>query len=98
MDHSFTIHETFIEVNVKGKITFEDHGEFKTMIQELEKQPGKVISFDLSNLDYIDSAAIGMFLVMKDRVRSEIQLKHAKGIVKKVLTLSNFGQMFVMID
>jgi len=88
-------------VSFRGKITFSDHQAFKALIVEMEKTPKTPIILNLSGVEYIDSAGLGMFLLLRDRLGSvvpSIAISQANGVVRKVLTLSNFEKLFVMKD
>ena len=52
---------------------------------------------DLSEVAYIDSAALGMLLVLRERSgsdQSQIKLTGAKDQTLKVLEVADFGRLF----
>ena len=62
-------------------------------------EPNTVFSLDLSNTSYMDSSALGMLLLMRDHAggdNSQINIINCNDDVKKILTISNFGQLFTI--
>lgn len=50
--------------------------------------------------DYLDSSALGMLLVLRDRVANDhesIIIQGAKPEVKKILQIANFDKLFKLI-
>lgn len=61
----------------------------------------KTIEIGLSGVEYIDSSALGMLLLMRERsqeLNKKVTLCNAKGTVKQVLSVANFHRLFDMID
>ena len=57
---------------------------------------GKIV-VDLGLVDYLDSSALGMLLMLRDKATGsnrEIALSNCKGPVKQVLDIANFGRLF----
>ena len=51
----------------------------------------------MSEATYLDSSALGMLLLLRDHAGgddSAIKILHCNDDVKKILTISNFGQLF----
>jgi anti-anti-sigma factor len=54
---------------------------------------------DLGRVEYLDSSALGMLLVLKDHAQARgigIALANCRGIVKETLDVASFGAMFPM--
>lgn len=88
-----------ISVIISGEFSFSDSSKFREMFKNIEKSCPTHISVDLSACEMIDSAALGMLLLLKekaDQISAEVELKNAKGQVLKVLQLSRFQDLFVM--
>lgn len=97
MQHTVSATHGQHTVTLNGKITFSDHGAFKQLITQLEAARASRVIIDIAGVDYIDSAAIGMFLLLRDQLGGDsarIMLAHPRGLVKKVLLLSNFDKLF----
>lgn len=53
----------------------------------------KEIIIDLSNTEYVDSSALGMILILRDKT-PDISLVGCKADVRKILDIANFGKLF----
>lgn len=85
-----------ITIKVSGRFDFSSHQEFR---QIYESVPADVTSYtvDMSDATYLDSSALGMLLLMRDHAggdSSNIEIVNCNDDVKKILTISNFGQLF----
>jgi HptB-dependent secretion and biofilm anti anti-sigma factor len=103
MECNLSLSPTGAFVTLRGNFTFSDHAAFKSMLSELEKNRGQPVTISLAEVSYVDSAAMGMLLLLRDKLTPpgqlcSISLAGACGMVKKVLHLSNFDQLFIMRD
>ena len=55
-----------------------------------------VYVIDMSTVEYLDSAALGMLLSMRNAIEqdSKIQLKGANAFIKNILMISRFDKRF----
>ena len=54
---------------------------------------------DLAGVDYLDSSALGMLLMLRDRCKGAnkaVSLANCRGAVKQVLDIANFSRLFPM--
>ena len=55
---------------------------------------------DLGQVDYLDSSALGMLLLIRERCQQAKgqppSIANAKGVVKKVLDVANFQKLFTV--
>jgi anti-anti-sigma factor len=54
------------EVAMKGRFTFADHNAFREMIDGLGKDGKRHCVLDLGGVEFIDSAGLGMLILLKD--------------------------------
>lgn len=97
----FSIQQTgsTFEVKMRGRFTFAENQKFKTILQQSLHAKPSVVIFDLTEVEFIDSAGLGMLLLVKDEmdaVGAAILLKGASGQVKKMLNVSCFEVLFGM--
>ncbi|HLD95758.1 MAG TPA: STAS domain-containing protein [Alphaproteobacteria bacterium] len=88
-------------IELKGRLTFADYSNFREMLQLLSELTIKRCVLDLSDLEFIDSAGLGMLLIARDKVQSQsgiLNLKCAEGQVKKMLELGRFDNLFSIED
>jgi len=81
-------------VMISGRFDFSCHRDFRAAIATLNKASKVVVDFGTTT--YIDSAALGMLLLLRDYmgdVRS-IRLANCKGQPDQVLRIANFHRLF----
>lgn len=92
------IESAVLHIMIVGRFDFGVHKEFRDAINLIE--PGiKKIEVDLSATDYVDSSALGMLLLLRDKVaadRNAVELKGARADVRKILEIANFNKLFVL--
>jgi HptB-dependent secretion and biofilm anti anti-sigma factor len=84
-----------IVVTVDGRFDFTCHAEFRKAFTDAPKDTHFVI--DLGKVTYMDSAALGMLLLLREKVSGDptrVELRHTQGQPREVLNVANFGQLF----
>ncbi len=85
------------EASLFGKLTSADLGGFRELLTKVKESGCSVIILDLANLDWIDSAGLGMLLLAKDAAAKhdfQLILRSPKGNVKSLLQLGRFDTIF----
>ncbi len=85
-------------IKVSGRFDFGVHQDFRKATEQAT-QAVRVIIVDMTNADYVDSSALGMLLVLRDKVSDStnaVRIKNAKPDVKKILEIANFDKLFVL--
>jgi anti-anti-sigma factor len=88
------------EIDLKGRLTFADYSNFREMTEVLTEHKVKTCLINLSDLEFIDSAGLGMLLIARDKLRlndGDVVLVAPQGQVKKMLDLGHFNSLFKMI-
>jgi anti-anti-sigma factor len=88
-------------ISMSGEFTFTDHGPFKLMINEILALKGSSIVIDLSMLEFIDSAGLGMLLLARDEAKKidrKLILKRPSGQVKRMFGVTKFNTLFTVED
>ena len=85
-------------VRLKGRFQFDVHREFRTAYEPYIADPAvRTVVLDFSGVDYLDSSALGMLLLLREKlanVRKEVEITGAKGMVKQILDVANFSRLF----
>lgn len=85
---------------ISGRFTFDVHREFRDSYETLMKSAGvRNLDINLAEVEYIDSAALGMLLLLREKALAanvKIRLVHCKDSVKDVLQIANFNKLFTM--
>jgi HptB-dependent secretion and biofilm anti anti-sigma factor len=85
-------------IRVTGRFDFSLHQDFRK-VSDMNKEDIDRIIIDLSKTDYLDSSALGMLLVLREKInnnKNSIQLINAKPEVKKIFQIANFDQLFTI--
>ena len=80
------------KVSISGEFTFGDHAAFKSMADRVFEGRGWPIVIDLAKLEFIDSAGLGMLLIVRDeaeKARRSLILRGPCGQVKRMLFLAS---------
>lgn len=85
-------------VKLGGRFDFNSHREFRAAYENLlGKSDVREFVVDLGGVDYLDSSALGMLLLLRDKValeHKEVVLANCQGSVRQVLDIANFGKLF----
>jgi anti-anti-sigma factor len=85
-------------LSLRGRFDFTAHREFRQSYEGVFQQAGvKKLDIDLGEVDYIDSSALGMLLLLKensDRAQRSVALTNCRGAVRRVLDIANFNKLF----
>ena len=101
MNFSRNIQGNQMSVALAGKFTFPDNQVFRELLNEAARLSQPALEFDFDQVDFIDSAALGMLLVARDEVLKQgghVTLKRPRGQVKKMFDISRFSALFTVID
>lgn len=87
-------------IALQGRFDFNAHREFREAVDQAVKETGREIQVDLAGVDYLDSSALGMLLMLRDKAKGaakEVSLANARGAVKQVIDIANFGKLFTLV-
>lgn len=85
---------------LEGRFDFNAHREFREAVDQALKESGREVQVDLGAVDYLDSSALGMLLMLRDKAKGaakEVALANARGSVKQVIDIANFGKLFTLV-
>lgn len=86
---------TEMTIKITGRFDFSSHQEFR-QIYENASPDVQVYTIDMAEATYLDSSALGM-LLLRDHAggdNSDIRITRCNEDVRKILSISNFGQLF----
>lgn len=95
MEHNAISSGDSLELTLTGKFTFADNKVFNSIMDEIASY--KQIIIDLTKVEFIDSAALGILLLVRDKcdkTSTNLLLKNPKGQVKQMFDISRFGDLF----
>tara|TARA_R110000787_G_scaffold194514_1_gene306030 strand:+ start:696 stop:1001 length:306 start_codon:yes stop_codon:yes gene_type:complete len=100
MANKIQVHGDHVEVMLSGELTFSSYRDFQDVIKSATEAGPKACIIDLSALEAIDSAGIGMLLYASDETKQidiNLKLRGAKGMVKTVLEHTKIGEVIPMV-
>ncbi len=85
-------------VSLRGRFDFSAHREFRGSCNtSLSSNQVRELELDLGGVEYLDSSALGMLLLLKehaDAVSKSVVLSNCRGTVKQILDIANFDRIF----
>jgi len=87
-----------LTIAVQGRFDFSAHQDFRRAYESVSTLPQRY-HVDMREATYLDSSALGMLLLLRDYAGgdgADITIDHCNGDVKKILTISNFDQLFTI--
>ncbi|WP_100639435.1 STAS domain-containing protein [Marinobacter salexigens] len=85
-------------IKIEGRFDFSTHQAFRDAYEHGGKDiKGYIV--DLSDATYLDSSALGMLLLLRDHAggdNANIAIENCNNDVRKILTISNFEQLFTI--
>lgn len=100
MQASVSNNDNKTTIVLQGRFDFNAHREFREAVDKAMPEDSREIRVDLGGVDYLDSSALGMLLMLRDKARSvskEVVLVNARGAPKQVLDIANFGKLFQLV-
>ena len=85
-----------LTISIQGRFDFSSHQEFRGAYEGLAKAPDQY-RIDMRETTYLDSSALGMLLLLRDYAggdKARIEILNCSTDVRKILTISNFEQLF----
>jgi HptB-dependent secretion and biofilm anti anti-sigma factor len=99
MQTNVTQRDGKVAIVLQGRFDFNAHREFREAIDQTMKDAARQIEVDLGGVEYLDSSALGMLLMLRDKAKGagkEVMLTNARGPVKQVIDIANFGKLFTL--
>jgi HptB-dependent secretion and biofilm anti anti-sigma factor len=96
MDYLIFDEEADMRVMMTGELTLADHGRIRHLIGELMRAGPTRLVLDLTRLEFIDSAGVGMLLIAHEeagRHGKELVLREPRGQVLRVLDLAHLDKV-----
>ena len=91
MDMTKTVNDDAATVVLSGSGTFPDYKVFQDLIDGLSQDKVKQVTVNLTQLEFVDSSALGMFLLLKEKCDEKsikLTMTSPQGQVKKMLEVA----------
>ena len=89
------------EIRIADRLTYDDHPRFLDLKARALAAASRRVVVDVSGLDFIDSAGLGMLVILDEAARAagvNVTLRGARGIVRKLMDLVNFNEIIKIED
>ena len=83
-------------ISVDGNFDFDFHDAFLSSYKGHDIA-GKTVVVDLTRASYVDSSALGMMLLLRERVSGaggKVSIRGANEEVRRILEIANFSRVF----
>lgn len=88
------------KIRLQGRFDVSSHRVFRdSYAAGLGAQDVREFEIDLNNVEYLDSSALGMLLMLREKAQASnqtVSLANCSGTVKQILDVANFGRLFSM--
>ena len=88
-------------LSLSGRFDFNVHRDFKeAYMSALNDAEVQAININLAGVEYLDSSALGMLLMLRERVQTankQISLTNPNETVTKILDIANFKKLFTIV-
>lgn len=87
-------------VRLPAQFNYSYHKEFSDACASMISSEIKSVELDFSRVEYLDSSALGMLVLLHKKAHDKkikVSIKGAKGTAKDVLTMANMQKLFEFI-
>jgi anti-anti-sigma factor len=93
-------HGRVAEIQLRGRFDLSEHRAFKASYEiPLTQSEVDELQIDMAGVEYLDSSALGMLLILKERAgarNKRLALVNCAGAVRRILDIANFGKLFAI--
>ena len=87
-------------IRLQGRFDFNAHRDLRATIDATVDNPQVTeVKVDLGEVDYLDSSALGMLLILRDKTQAAgktMGLINCRGSVRQVLDIASFDKLFAI--
>lgn len=96
MEH--TLHRTSQGpiVQMRGRFVHKDYAQVNKLLADLKGTGAHTVTLDLAGVEFIDSGAIGMLLLIREQLGGVVTLRGATGQPAQLLANARMGELFCL--
>ena len=86
-----------VRIDVKGRFDYKVSKDFREAYRHIPGRDGIAYHVDLKDVDFMDSSALGMLLLLREHAISRggvVIIQHPSETIDKILRVANFEQLF----
>lgn len=88
-------------LSLAGRFDFNAHRDFRNSYEPaLQNSTVKTLNLDMQKVDYLDSSALGMLLLLNEKARAagmEVVISACPADIKKIIEVANFSRIFKIL-
>lgn len=87
------------QARLAGELSFASGRQFRQVIDQLTRSGARCIRLDLGGVSFIDSAGLGMLLLLREeagKVGQAVVLSRPAGQVRRMFEISKFETLFTL--
>lgn len=88
-------------ISISGRFDFQIHRDFKdAYIASLENPAIREFEIELSGVEYLDSSALGMLMLLRERAKAAgkvVMLVRPNPVIVEILDIANFNKLFKIL-
>jgi anti-anti-sigma factor len=99
LTHSLSRNGDTVVLKLTGDFTFGENTAFRAAVDDVCAAAAKVVDVDMSGLGTVDSAALSMLMLLRERVAKtggSVSLSRPSAQVARILEVVNFGRLFTI--
>ncbi|KIL99232.1 hypothetical protein CCC_03450 [Paramagnetospirillum magnetotacticum MS-1] len=99
MEHEFDSGDGGLTVTLGGRMTHKDHKAFRDILSKINEARTPKVVFNLSRVEFMDSSALGMLLIVRDAAvqqRRAVVLRGATGQVENLIKVAKLHKYFTV--
>jgi len=82
-------------ISISGPFSFDQHGAFRDTYRDINGDNNLNITVDLQHSNYLDSAALGMLLLLDEHFKKQrINITNCSTYIMQVFNIVNFEKKF----
>jgi len=84
-------------LSIAGRFDFGVHEEFRAALEKIRAGEFTKFTIDLGAVEDMDSAALGMLLLLRDNLGGEkanVQIVRSRPEIREMLNMANFSKLF----
>ena len=89
-----------LTISIQGRFDFSSHQAFRHAYEGAQSGTVQYV-IDMGETTYLDSSALGMLLLLRDYAggeKADVRITNCNSDVRRILTISNFEQLFQIDD
>lgn len=88
-----------VTITIGARLDFSAHQQFHEAYQKLPRSEEYKYVVDMTQTEFIDSAALGMLLLLREAAggdQSHVEINNCNKLIRNILRVANFAKLFIV--